>query len=77
MGSNVGASEIVKDGVNAFVYNADKKRAYNLAQKIKEVYDRYNDLDELIENAYELSKTFTWENFAKQIFEGLYGKTSG
>ena len=77
LGSNVGASEIVKDGVNAFVYNADKKRAYNLAQKIKEVYDRYNDLDELIENAYELSKTFTWENFAKQIFEGLYGKISG
>lgn len=77
LGSNVGAAEIVKDGANAFVYNAGKKGAYNLAQKIKEVYDRYNDLDELIENAYELSKTFTWENFAKQIFEGLYGKTAG
>jgi len=72
IGSNVGAVDIIQDGVNGFVYEADKKASYNLAVKIKEVYDRYDSLEPLIERAYGQSKIFTWENFAKGIFETLY-----
>ncbi len=74
IGSNVGAACIIKDGINGFVFDYYQKRIYNLAQKIKEVYDKYNDLNELVENAYKISKSFTWENFAKTIIESLYNK---
>lgn len=72
LGSKVGAVDVVQDGVNAFVFKSGKKAAYNLAQKIKYVYDNYNELDNLIESAYNLSQSFTWENFAKQLFDGLF-----
>lgn len=74
IGSNIGAVDIVKDGVNGFVYEYfDKNRAYNLAQKIKQVWENYNSLDAVIENAYKDCQNITWENFVRQIFEGLYG----
>lgn len=73
IGSNVGAVDIVKDGVNGFVYEYfDKNRAYNLALKIKQVLENYNSLDEIIVQAYQDCKNITWENFARQLFDGLY-----
>lgn len=72
VGSNVGAADIIEDGVNGFIFKADKYRDLNLAIKIKEVYDKYNDLEPLIEKAYQRSLSCTWEDFARTVFEGLY-----
>lgn len=72
VGSNIGASDIVEDGVNGFIFEDNKNRYRNLALKIKEAYDKYNDLNPLVENAYKTSKQLTWQDFAKKIFYGLY-----
>lgn len=75
IGSNVGAVDIVQDGVNGFVYEYfDKNRAYNLAQKIKQVWENYNTLDSVVEKAYQDCAKITWRNFAHQLFNGLYGR---
>ena len=74
IGSNIGAIDIIKDGVNGFVFEADKNKELNLALKIKEVYDKYDDLHDVADKAFELSKNCTWENFAKEIIENLYLK---
>ena len=72
VGSNIGAADIVEDGVNGFIFEDGKGAARNLALKIKEVYDKYNELEPLVVKAYETSKSLTWENFAKEVFYGLY-----
>lgn len=72
VGSNVGASQIIEDSVNGFVFDASEEPARNLALKLETVYKAYNTLEPLVRKAYEQSKTFTWENFAKQLFKGLY-----
>jgi len=72
VGSNVGASRIIDDGLNGFVFDCQREPARNLALKLETVYKTYNSLEPLVEKAYEQSKIFTWENFAKQLFDGLY-----
>lgn len=72
VGNNIGASDIIEDGVNGFIFENNKNRSRNLALKIKEVYDQYNDLSQLVENAYKTSKQLTWQDFAKEIFYNLY-----
>ena len=72
VGNNIGASDIVNNGVNGFIFEDNKNRYRNLALKIKEVYDKYNDLNPLVENAYKTSKQLTWQNFAEEIFYNLY-----
>lgn len=72
VGSNVGAADIILDGVNGFIFEDNNNKAKNLAKKIKEVHAKYNKLESLVEKAYETSKNTTWENFAKDVFYGLY-----
>lgn len=72
IGSNIGATDIIQDGVNGFIFEDGKNAPRNLALKIKEVLDNYNDLEPLVDRAYETSKNTTWENFAKDVFYGLY-----
>lgn len=72
VGSNVGASDIIEDNVNGFIFDADKQRVLNLAQKILQVYRHHESFEQQVETAYELSKLFTWQHFAKQIFNALY-----
>ncbi len=74
VGEHIGAADILIDSVNGFIYKSGKDSAKNLAEKIKEVYDKYNDLEDLVERAYETSKKITWKNFAQQVFDGLYGE---
>ena len=70
--NNVGASDIIKDGENGFVFDANKNAAYNLALKIKFVHDNYKNLENLTENAHKTVQNITWDNFAKTIFYSLY-----
>lgn len=72
MSNNIGAKDIIKDGINGFVYDTNKNIARNLAEKITLVYNSYNNLEELTQNAYETAKEVTWNNFAKKLFENLY-----
>lgn len=74
IGSNIGAIDIIEDGVNGFIFKADKNKELNLALKIKEVYDKYDNLKPLIDTAFNDAKNCTWKNFAKIIFDGLYLK---
>ena len=75
VGSNIGAVDIIKDGENGFIFEADKNRELNLALKIKEVYDKYETLDSLVDKAHDDSLRLTWKNFARELFEGLYSST--
>ena len=73
VGSGVGAKDIIKDGGNGFVFEADGYSGKPLAEKMKEVIRNYNNLDNLVNSAYTLSKSgFTWKNFGEEIFKELY-----
>jgi len=72
VGNNIGASDIIKDNINGFLFDSNKNPSKNLARKIKKVYDQYNNLENLVENAYETAKNNSWDNFAKEVFFGLY-----
>ena len=70
-GSNVGATDIIKDGENGFVFEA-KEPAKSLAKKIEEVMSKKDNLEELIQNAQQTAKQINWTNFAESVFYGLY-----
>ena len=73
VGSGVGAKDIIKDGENGFVFEAEGYSGKPLAEKMKEVIRNYNNLDNLVNSAYTLSKSgFTWKNFGEEIFKELY-----
>ena len=72
VGSNAGASEIIKDGENGFIFKYDKNRYKNLAEKIINVYNGRNSLQEVIKNAQETAEKLSWKNFAQTIFDALY-----
>ena len=71
-GTNVGASDIIKDRVNGFIYKYDKKRYYNLAVKMNEIIENKENLEKIKQNAFNTAQNLTWENFAKNIFSFLY-----
>ncbi len=71
VGSNVGASEIIKDGQNGFIFNY-KNSTSDLAQKIEFVMSQKDKLNDVIEEAYLTAKKLTWQNFAENIFNKLY-----
>lgn len=73
VGSGVGAKDIIKDGENGFVFEAEGYSGKPLAEKMKEVIRNYNNLDNLVNSACALSKSgFTWKNFGEEIFKELY-----
>ena len=75
VGSNIGASEILEDGSNAFIFNAYENASENLANKIEEVMLIDKDKLHLLKNnAVQVATSYTWENFAKEIFNELYLK---
>lgn len=73
--SNVGASEIIREGENGFIFNIDKNVIKNLAAKMQEIIDiKLNSevkFNQLQENAYNLAKEYTWKRFADKILESL------
>ena len=72
IGSNVGAVDVIKDNVNGFVFENNSKSYIELANKLKEVINKKNNLDEIKENAYNTAKILTWKNFANNLFSVLY-----
>ena len=68
---NVGAADLVKEGINGYTFK--EQCANSLALKIKTVQSEYENLNNLTENAYNTVKEITWEKFAQQLFNVLYG----
>jgi len=70
-GSNIGACDIIEDGQNGFIYKFDKSSGKNLALKVEEVYERRNNLENILENAYNTASELSWDNFALKMFEEI------
>jgi glycosyltransferase involved in cell wall biosynthesis len=71
LGSNIGATDIIEDGKNGFIYKFNKTSGRNLASKIEEVYKKRNNLQNLTEKAYNMAISLSWDNFAKKMFEEI------
>ena len=72
VGSNIGASEILKDNETSFIFKADKKLKENLMLKLIYLIENKNKMDTLKNKAKETIKNYTWENFAQNVFAELY-----
>jgi glycosyltransferase involved in cell wall biosynthesis len=62
-----GASEIIKDGENGFIFDFDKNKAKNLAQKMQILLDNPALLPTMAKNSYETVKNHSWNNFYKKF----------
>lgn len=74
-GSNIGAADIIEDGINGFLFDGTNNPAKNLALKLEEIMlKKFNkeDFSTLTRNALSTAQKLTWKNFAQNIFEGLY-----
>ncbi len=70
LGSNVGATDIIEEGKNGFVYDASSYK--NLAQKLDEIILREGSFRDIENAARKTALKLTWANFAKEILVGLY-----
>lgn len=67
-----GASEIIVDGCNGFVFEMSKKGAdVNLAGKMAILIKDPSLLNELSANAFETAKKFSWSNFYTDFMDCL------
>lgn len=58
-----GASEILKEGENGFVFNSDKNASENLAEKMKILIETPTLLKNLSSNSYQTAKKMNWNDF--------------
>jgi glycosyltransferase involved in cell wall biosynthesis len=66
-----GASEIIKDGENGFIFDFDKNKAKNLAQKMQILLDNPEILTDLSNNAFKSIQKMNWSNFYQAFTEIL------
>ena len=69
--SRCGASEIIKDGINGFVFDMDENPARNLAEKMEYVLANKDDISHISEDGYVLAKKYSWENFCNVFVRNL------
>lgn len=73
--SNVGASELIIDGENGFIFDISKNVIKNLAEKMQIVIDIKTKSDvkfnQLQDNAFKLATEYTWKKFADKVLESL------
>ena len=73
---NTGVNDVVKDGINGFVYNANNNN--ELREKIIWFRDNQNKIPEMAKNARATSLNYSWqiyhENVAKAVVECIKNK---
>lgn len=73
--STTGASEVLINNIDGFVFDRTKKPIKNLSEKLIEASDMYfNDFEkynEVCKNAHKKVSGHTWEDFTKKIIENL------
>jgi glycosyltransferase involved in cell wall biosynthesis len=57
-----GVSEIIKDGVDGFIFDINNKASSNLAKKMIYILNNSNKINEFVLNAYETAKKYTWNH---------------
>lgn len=67
-----GASEIITEGKNGFVFDMSRKKHKNLAEKLEIFLDKDFDYNKFSQNAYETAINYNWENFYKSFKNNLY-----
>ena len=72
LSSEVGASDIIADGENGFIYDVGKNISENFADKLMYIYNNYEKMENIVEKASEDVKKYTWDKFAEDIFYGIY-----
>ncbi len=78
--STTGVRELIKDGVNGFVFDREKNPLRNLAAKLIEITDIYFNehykFNEISKNANEITKTLDWKNFTTIIINNMIEENS-
>lgn len=69
--SNCGASEIIQDGFNGFVFDINKNSSENLTEKLVYLLENKNKYHELSKNSYETALKHNWQDFCDRFFEVL------
>lgn len=59
--SNAGASEIIKDGENGFVFDIKNNAVKNLAEKMIFLIDNSEKIQSVSKNAFETAKQYSWD----------------
>ncbi len=71
IGSFCGASEIITDAENGFVFDMSKQSHKNLAEKMEIFLHGNADYEKISEKAYRTALDYSWENFYKKFKENL------
>ncbi len=58
-----GASEIITDGKNGFVFDMKENSDQNLSQKLELFVNNEVDYNEIAKNAYETALIYSWDSF--------------
>lgn len=69
--SNCGASEILKDGHDSFIFNLSGNPSKNLAEKMAFVLDNKNNLDKYIKNGCEAARIYSWDKTYNDFIKEL------
>lgn len=71
IGTRCGASEIIEDGKNGFVFDFSRNISGNLAKKMEYVLSKQDFLDEIANNGHETIKQLTWAKYCDEFLEAL------
>jgi glycosyltransferase involved in cell wall biosynthesis len=69
--SNAGASEIIQEGQNGFVFKIDKNASKNLAEKMIFFMDNKVNHEEYSKGSFETAKFYSWDKTYKDLLEHL------
>lgn len=79
--STAGASELIVDGENGFVFDRRINPVHNLCQKIMEAYNicfnNHAKFVEICKNAHAISTELDWKKFADIIIENIVPENKG
>ena len=69
--TNAGASEIITDGENGFIFEMKNSPEQTLAEKMALFINKYANTKEIYEKAFETAKEYSWEKTFKEFEKEL------